>query len=205
MNTPNSSSQEPRIGILGGSFDPPHKGHLAVAKAALEALSLDEVILLPTNRNPLKKTRTAPSEHRMEMTKLLVRKEPNVAVSDIEITRGGVSYAVDTVAELQMVQPSQYWFIMGSDALKELEAWKSPERLMKMCRIAVVNRNPAKGFVFPHGFPEEFKPFIDVVPMPYNSASSTEVRERILKKSDLSAFLPEAVISYIRANKLYQI
>jgi nicotinate-nucleotide adenylyltransferase len=193
-----------RIGILGGSFDPPHYGHLEMAKAALTHLNLDEVVMLPANRNPLKTRRMAPPDQRLEMLKLLVRNEPKTAVSDIELTRGGMSYAVDTVAELQMVQPAEYWFILGSDSLKAIGDWKAPHRLFKMCRFAVVNRDLRKDFHFPPSFPEEFRQFVDVVPMPPHPASSTEVRERVVRKRDLSTLLPPSILSYIRDKHLYE-
>jgi nicotinate-nucleotide adenylyltransferase len=204
----NSNLQEPssgaRIGILGGTFDPPHKGHLAMASAAIEALNLEEVLFLPTHKNPLKKTRAERPEHRLELVKLLVRNHPKFAVSDIELTRKGPSYSVDTLAELQMVRPANYWFIMGSDALKDVANWKGPERLLKMCRLAVINRELHKSFAFPSSFPEQWRPFVDLVPMKPHPAGSTEIRERILLKRNLSDWIPENVLTYIRDNHLYE-
>src|SRR3954471_14443433 len=106
-----------RIGILGGTFDPPHSAHLALAHKALDELRLDEVMFLPVNRNPLKKIKMSPAKDRLEMVKLAIRDEPNFSVSDIEIARGGPSYAIDTMNELTYARPAEYWFILGSDAL----------------------------------------------------------------------------------------
>ncbi|MEA2552477.1 MAG: nicotinate-nucleotide adenylyltransferase, partial [Fimbriimonadaceae bacterium] len=86
-----------RIGILGGTFDPPHEGHLAIARAAISQLELDEIIFMPVARNPLKRKPIATGKQRLAMTKLLLEDEPKVAISDLELSRGGKSYAVDTL------------------------------------------------------------------------------------------------------------
>src|ERR1700722_59500 len=107
-----------RIGVLGGTFDPPHLGHLALARAALRQLELDEVLFLPANRNPLKTGKGGtPAKHRLAMIDLMLKNEPTMAYSDMEITRGGPSYAVDTLNELHAVRPAEYWFLMGADSL----------------------------------------------------------------------------------------
>src|ERR1041384_5745403 len=101
-----------KIGILGGTFDPPHNGHLAFAEAAVQTLELDEVLFIPANRNPLKpEKRQASAKDRLEMVRLMVEGKPQMAVSDIEIRRGGPSYAVETLDELHFVSPAEYWFL----------------------------------------------------------------------------------------------
>jgi len=95
-----------RVGIFGGTFDPPHAAHLALAHQALQDLHLDEVMFLPVNRNPLKKQRTSSPRDRLEMVKLAIHDEPNFSVSDIEIVRGGPSYAIETMSELTYAQPA---------------------------------------------------------------------------------------------------
>jgi len=98
-----------RIGVLGGSFDPPHRGHLAMAKVALEQLELDEVVFVPANRNPLKdRPVSASGKQRLSMVAAMIADEPQMSVSDMELTRGGLSYAIDTIQELQMVRPGEY-------------------------------------------------------------------------------------------------
>ena len=109
-----------KTGVLGGTFDPPHYGHLELAKAAKAQLGLDEVMFVPANRNPLKTRKTASAKHRLRMVELEIEDEEGLSVSDIEITRGGPSYAVDTLEELKMVRPGEYWFIVGADALETL-------------------------------------------------------------------------------------
>ncbi|HWD41022.1 MAG TPA: nicotinate-nucleotide adenylyltransferase [Fimbriimonas sp.] len=195
-----------KIGILGGTFDPPHDGHLAIARAAIEQLELDEVIFLPANQNPLKnRGHQTPAKARMEMVRRLVENEPNVAMSDIEITRGGKSYAVDTLSELQMAQPAEYWFLMGADTVKELTLWKAPQRLVKLCRLGVVSRPPHTDADVIKRLPPELAAAIDIIKMPTMPVSSTEIRDRLAQKRDVSALLPGRVLTYIRENKLYQI
>jgi len=117
-----------RIGILGGTFDPPHIGHLELARAAIDALKLDEVLFLPAHRNPLKRAKSSPAKQRLEMVQRMVADEPKMAVSDIETSRGGPSYMVETLMELQMVKPGDYWVLLGADAMKTFDEWKTRRR-----------------------------------------------------------------------------
>ena len=97
-----------KYGVLGGTFDPPHLGHLEMAQAARAALGLDEVVIVPANRNPLKTRQASPAKHRLKMCSLMAAGEEGLTVSDVEITRRGPSYAVDTIEELRMARPGEY-------------------------------------------------------------------------------------------------
>ena len=195
-----------RIGILGGTFDPPHLGHLQLADAAKASLELDEVLFLPANRNPLK-TRPigTPGKYRLEMVRRLIAQDPSFAVSDMELTRGGMSYTVDTIGELLMVAPADYWFIIGADGLKNLHDWKSPQRLLRICRLAVAVRPPMTDFDVAARIPEEFRERVDVIKMEPSNVSSTEIRERLARRQAVTGLVPESVVAYIREQKLYQI
>jgi nicotinate-nucleotide adenylyltransferase len=194
-----------RIGILGGTFDPPHNGHLAIARAATSGLELEEVMFMPAARNPLKTGRKpASARDRLEMVKLLIAKEPSMSVSDIDITRGGRSYAVDTLEELQVARPAEYWFLMGADALHDLPAWKQPEKLIKMCRIGAVVRDSFDVKTITGRWPVEYQAAVDPIPMEKVDISSTDLRERSAKGRLTSLFLPEAVRQYIEQHKLYR-
>lgn len=194
-----------RIGIFGGTFDPPHIGHLALARAALEQLELDEVLFLPANRNPLKSKKTATNgKHRLGMVEALVRNEPQMAVSDMELTRGGTSYTVDTLGELQVVQPADYWFIMGADSLKGLADWKNPHRLLRLARLAVALRPPIMDSDALARVPEEFRSRIDVLTMPPMDVSSTDLRERLARNQSVNPSIPPDVLKYISTNQLYR-
>ncbi len=194
-----------KIGVLGGSFDPPHIGHLALARSARAALGLDEVILLPASRNPLKATTKAtPAKHRLAMVQLLVDGEDGLAVCDLEVVKGGLSYTVETMTELGAAQPAEYWFLLGADALRGLPNWKQPQRLVRLCRLGVVVRPPMNEFDALVHVPEEFKSAIDVIPMKPIDVSSTELRGRLAQREPVAPYIPPQVLQYIKEHKLYQ-
>lgn len=193
-----------RIGILGGTFDPPHIGHLELARAARDQLKLDEVIFLPAFRNPLKRVKSAPAKQRLEMVQRMVAEEQKMSVSDIEISRGGASYMVETLMELQMVKPGDYWLLLGSDALKGFEQWKNPHKIVKLCRLGVVLRPPTVESEVTGRLGPDLKDRVDLIPMKQVDMSATEVRDRLSKRSKLVApFLSPAVLQYIKQNHLY--
>lgn len=194
-----------KIGILGGTFDPPHIGHLGIAQAALEQLDLDEVLFLPASRNPLKSHKAVASgKHRIGMVEALIRNEPKMAVSDMELTRGGVSYTVDTIGELLMVNPAEYWFLLGADALKNLADWKNPHRLLRLARLGVVVRPPMSEAEAISRIPEEFRDRVDIVQMNPVEISSTELRERIRTHKGVNPWAPIDVLKYISTHNLYR-
>jgi nicotinate-nucleotide adenylyltransferase len=194
-----------RIGVLGGTFDPPHIGHLQLAKAAIEQLELDEVLFIPANRNPMKSQKSETSaKHRMAMVERLVADEEGMAFTDMEITRGGPSYSVDTLNELHMVTPADYWFIMGADALKTFSSWKSPHRLLKLCRLAVALRPPLTVADVMLKLPEETRSKVDVISMPGIEIASSDLRNRMLQGKPVTQWLTPKVLQYIHTHKLYQ-
>ena len=193
-----------RIGILGGTFDPPHKGHIALALAAKEALELDEVLLLPAHRNPLKHIKAGASpKHRLAMCEAVIKEHPGLGVCDLDISRGGPSYAVDTLAELHAVQDAEYWFILGSDAIRHINSWKAPERLMKLCRFAVATRSE-KLADFQQWMTPDLAAHVDLVPMPPVDISATELRNKIAKRESVNLWIPPTVIQYIQEHNLYR-
>jgi nicotinate-nucleotide adenylyltransferase len=195
-----------RIGILGGTFDPPHQGHLKLVESAIQSLQLDEVIFLPANSNPFKQNnRSTPAKQRLEMTQLLTKNHLKLAVSDMEITRGGLSYTVDTLGELQMVHPGEYWFILGADAIKGFPEWKNPHRILRLCRLAVAARPPINREDTLRGLGEEFTEKVDMIEMPPTEISSTSIREKIMKGHSVDKLTTPEVIDYIKRNKLYKL
>ena len=193
-----------RIGILGGTFDPPHLGHIALARAAIETLQLDEVMFLPVFRNPLKKSKQTGARQRLEMVTTAIESEPNVSVSDIEIQRGGASYAVETLQELTYVQPADYWFLLGSDALKTIGQWKQPEKLLRMCRLGVVLRGMTDRDQLLASVPEYVAPAVDWIQMPPVDISATDLRQRILEGKPVAQWMNPKVLQYVQKNKLYR-
>lgn len=192
-----------RIGILGGTFDPPHAGHLALAHAARDQLKLDEVILMPANRNPHKSAKATIPKHRFEMVKLAVEGEPGLAASDLEITRGGLSYTVETLAELAMAQPAEYWWILGADALRDFGTWKQPERILRLARLAAAVRPPMSETDVRARLSGELKEHVDIVRMNAMDVSSTDLRSRLERKQTVNPWIAPRVLRYIQEHRLY--
>src|SRR4030067_3552395 len=131
-----------QIGILGGTFDPPHIAHLIIAQAILEKLKLDEIRFIPSNIPPHKKNDTiTPARHRFEMLKLAVSGHPRFKVSDLEVKRGGISYTIDTLRELSLPKSKKkLYLILGSDNLKQLPGWRNPKDIYRLARVVLVRR-----------------------------------------------------------------
>ncbi len=136
-----------RIGLFGGTFDPIHWGHLRSAEEVREALSLDRILFIPASRPPHKKGQhTTPAHHRLQMVRLAVKKNPRLRVSTVEIKRGGVSYSIDTLRYYaRAVKGSNsYYFILGSDAFREIASWKNFRDIFPLCHFVVTSR-PGSG------------------------------------------------------------
>lgn len=193
-----------KIGILGGTFDPPHLGHLEFARAAIEQLGLDEVIFLPAHRNPLKKLKSSPAKQRLEMVRQMIASEPQMAISDADISRGGPSYMIETLQEFQMVRPADYWVLMGADAFKSFGEWKNPEKILKLCKLGVAVRPPATENEVLQRLNPELRDRIDIVPMKRLDISATDLRQRLAKgQGSLGPYMSPVVLQYIKQNHLY--
>lgn len=194
-----------KTGLLGGTFDPPHNGHLAIAEAALAQLELDEVMFMPASRNPLKSGRVvAGGADRLEMVRLMLNGQMNLALCDLELTRGGPSYMVDTLVELQMARPGDYWLLLGADSLQTFPKWKQPDKIIRLCRIGVVPRGIHTKDEMLGWLPAEYRDAIDFIDMPLQETSSTELREKIARKQPVSNWLGRDVKQYIDQHKLYR-
>ncbi|MBX3119164.1 MAG: nicotinate-nucleotide adenylyltransferase [Fimbriimonadaceae bacterium] len=193
-----------RIGIFGGTFDPPHKGHIQLAKAAKEQLELDELILVPAHRNPLKKLRSvATAKQRLEMVKLAIGNEPGIVASDIEIARGGVSYTIDTLFELQQAIPGEYWLILGGDTARGFESWKDWQKIASRCRLGVVVRPPETWQSMMMRVTPNLREKIDRIDAPPMDISSSAIRADLARGERSLSSLPTKVLQYILENKLY--
>lgn len=201
-------SSEPhaqKIGIFGGTFDPPHVGHLALAEAALAQLELDEVVFLPNSRNPLKQSQhPVPGRHRLEMVRLMIAGSARFAVSDLDVTRKGPSYALDTMQDFCEVRPAEYWWLMGSDALRTFHEWRQPMRLLRLCRLGVALRPPTTVEYLQARVHPDILARTDFVNMPPNAVSSTEIRQRLAKGQPTLGALPKVVLEYVERHKLYR-
>ena len=192
-----------RIGIFGGSFDPPHVGHLLAASDAAEALGLDRLVFVPARVSPFKDgvTRTSAAD-RLAMVRLLVGNDPRFAVDPIEIDREGLSYTVDTLAAYADRDPdTELVLLVGEDVLPGFPQWREPERIRRLARLAVLRRST-------EGEPELPEPLRADPPVMLQTrridVSSTEVRQRARAGRSLRGFVPEAVAAYIEQGRLYR-
>lgn len=193
-----------KYGVFGGTFDPPHVGHLALARAAIEQLELDEVLWVPTYQSPFKSRADATSaRRRLKMVDLCLAEEPQMAVSDIEIGRGGVSYTVDTLEELTMVRPAEYWLLLGADALASLHTWRRYEHLLRLCRIGAVARAPHDPQALLELLPPEIAERTDIIAMEPLDVSSSMIRQRVFYEQTVARYLKPSVLNYIEENRLY--
>ena len=200
-----------RIGILGGTFDPPHLGHLLIAETARVALDLETVIFLPAGEPWLKSgQRITPAAHRLEMVRLAVADNPGFCVSDCEIRRAGATYTVDTLRELRCGFPAdtQLFFIVGSDVLDQFHRWKEPEAILELCRLAVIERpgGPEEGIA---ALSEGFADALDTgavvsVAGPRVDFSASELRRVLAAGQSTRYQIPDAVAQYIAEHELYR-
>jgi nicotinate-nucleotide adenylyltransferase len=189
-----------RIGLLGGSFDPPHTGHLLAASDAHEALSLDRVVLIPTANQPLKAGQevTAATD-RFAMTQLLVGDDARFAVDAIEIDRGGLSYTVDTLAALTARwSGAELFWLVGTDVTATFAKWREPERIGELATVVVLQRTGEEPNLA--AMPATTR----VLKTRRIDVSSTEIRRRISEGKSIRGFVPEAVADYIALQQLYR-
>jgi nicotinate-nucleotide adenylyltransferase len=194
-------AQLKRIGIFGGSFDPPHLGHLVIAELARRTLKLDVVYLVPAYQPPHKAGRHASTARdRLAMTKLSVRGNPSLRVSDIEIKRRGVSYTVDTVRAFHRRFPAaEIFLIIGSDSLRQFHSWKDPEAILALTSLAVYQR-PQRGSQ-PSGTSSIKMHWIKG---PLMNLASSDIRRRLLQGKAIDEMVRENVLAFIIRKRLYQ-
>lgn len=197
-----------KIGILGGTFDPVHLGHIMMAEEARDALSLSEVLLVPAGQ-PMSKLneRITSAEHRLAMLRLAVAGKRNLKVSAMEIERPGPSYTVDTITGLKSrySREDELYFILGWDSLEQLAGWREPARLVSLCYLAAV---PRPGWHHPDlkaleagipGISERVvfleKPLVDI--------SASSIREMAARGENIDHLVPAPVAEYIKKHKLY--
>lgn len=188
-----------RIGILGGTFDPIHNGHLALAEAARLQLKLQKIIFVPTFTPPLgvKSSNLTPASARFEMVKAALDNQSEHEVSDIEIKRKGISYTVDTLRELRKKypEPHELFFITGGDWGRSLDQWKDIKTIFSLCTFVVAKRPGYKKLKLP---PEV--QFLDFRPL---DISSTQIRNMIAKQESVNQLVPQQVLKVIKRRQLY--
>ncbi len=195
-----------RIGIMGGTFNPIHNGHIYLAKCAYETLKLDRVLFMPSGNSYLKKN-VLDAEHRVGMTQAAIEKYPYFELSLVEVEREGNTYTYDTLQHLTEENPdTEYYFILGADSLLYIDKWKKPEIIFELCTLVCAVRNDSDLSVL-HAKGEELAKLgakIIYLNMDKIDISSTVIREGLKMGMDISAMVPEAVLRYIKQEHLYE-
>jgi len=199
-----------KIGVLGGTFDPIHLGHLIVAEDIRQKLGLGEVLFVPAGRPWLKLKEEKPisaAEHRLAVVRLAVASNPYFKVSTLELDRPGLSYSIDTVLELKakLSAGAEIYFIVGPDALAELPRWKDPGRLVEICQVVGIGRPgyaQADLNILESSIPGVSQRIM-LMDVPQIDISATEIRRRVAQRLSIRYLVPEAVEKYIAEHRLY--
>jgi nicotinate-nucleotide adenylyltransferase len=195
-----------QIGILGGTFDPIHYGHLIIAEAAMDQLGLDRIEFLPANDPPHKpEGSVSPARHRAAMVQTAIEPVDYFELNCIEMERAGPSYTVDSLEQLVRERPQDsFWFIIGGDSLRDLPFWRSPERILELASLAVIDR---PGAIYDlaglEGLVPGLRQRIALVEAPLIDLSATLLRRRFAAGGSIRFQTPDSVIAYMTANGLY--
>ena len=201
------------IGLLGGSFNPVHVGHLLMAQGALDALNLEKVTFIPARQPPHKDSATlADAPHRLKMLRMAVNGNERFEVSEIELRRDGPSYTIDTVRQLQKEygEEADLYFVIGADSIQELPCWKDAAMLVHLCRIVPISRpGERSGDEIQHlaraiGEQKARELLGRLLRIPLVDVSSSDIRRRIATGLSIRYLVPEAVRRYIEENRLYR-
>ena len=191
-----------RIGIFGGSFDPVHVAHVALARVALGTLVLDQLRFVPTGDAWQKARTLTPAPHRVSMLQRAIQDEPRFEVDDCELRRAGPSYTIDTVRELQAAEPADWFMIIGQDQYAKLASWHRWRELLPLVTWAVAARN---------GEAPAASPEVAAVPhrvrflsLPAMAVSSTDIRARLARNERIDGLVAPTVAAYIESNHLYR-
>lgn len=203
------NSSKNKIGILGGTFDPIHNGHIKIAREVKDRLGLRRILFIPAGK-PWQKAerRVTPAQHRVKMVELAINGVPYFEVSLIEVERPGSTYTVDTLKELRRIYDgTELYFILGWDALLGAPYWKEPEKIINLCYVVAVPRpriTPPDPVELDRIVPGIAKRLI-TLDAPQIDISSSDIRERIAAGMPLGHMLPERVAEYIKKNNLYSV
>ncbi|MCC6212455.1 MAG: nicotinate (nicotinamide) nucleotide adenylyltransferase [Burkholderiales bacterium] len=183
-----------RVGILGGTFDPVHNAHLAIARAALARLGLERILWLPTGAPGYRQPPLAPAADRVAMLKLALADEPRFAIDERELRAGASGFTFDSISSLKREYPqSQFVLLMGSDQYEKRATWHRWDELEKLCAIAVASRPGSQAGHSAESLPIEPSP-----------VSASDIRARVGRDEDISAMVPAPVLAYIRRKGLYR-
>ncbi|MBN9152814.1 MAG: nicotinate-nucleotide adenylyltransferase [Microbacterium sp.] len=194
-----SVTRPPRIGVMGGTFDPIHHGHLVAASEVAESFGLDEVVFVPTGE-PWQKQDVTISEHRYLMTVIATASNPRFTVSRVDIDRNGPTYTIDTLRDLKAQRPdAEFYFITGADAVAQILSWRDHDELWGLAHFVAVSR---PGHVLSTaGLPSED---VSQLEIPALAISSTDCRNRVRKGHPVWYLVPDGVVQYIAKHHLYR-
>lgn len=192
-----------RVGIMGGTFDPIHNGHLVAASEVAWVYDLDEVIFVPTGRPAFKLDKAVTNaEDRYLMTVIATASNPKFTVSRVDIERPGVTYTVDTLRDIQRLRPdSDLFFITGADAVAEIIRWKDAERMWDLAHFVAVSRPGYSSKIPSSQIPDQK---VDMLEIPALSISSTDIRKRSARGMPVWYLVPDGVVQYINKHGLYR-
>jgi len=195
-----------RVGILGGSFDPIHYGHLRLAETMREALSLDKVLFVPAQVSPFKTGRTTtPAALRAKMVEAAIDNNPFFQMWTGELERPGPSFTVDTLRQLTAEFPDDpLWLLAGTDAVRDLPLWREPETIVRLARLAVGARPGTESAEALDALPENWRERVDFVPMTPVDLASTDLRQRVASGRSIRYLVPPSVAEIIDKNDLYR-
>ena len=197
-----------RLGILGGTFDPPHIAHLVMADQARSQLGLSCVLLVPAGQPPHKRGRpVTPIEHRLAMTQLAIAGDPSLALSRVEVDRPGPHYTADTLALLRAAHPEdEFYLLIGSDSLRDLTAWRDPARVVAQARLAVMRRLDAELNIprLESALPG-ISARVEWLDAPWLDISSHDIQRRVRAGLSIRHLVPAAVEQYIVEYGLYRL
>ncbi len=197
-----------RLGILGGTFDPPHIGHLILAQYTVEALELDHLFFVPVGDHPHKDNTRTPVKHRLAMVERAIAGNSQFSISYVDVERSGPNYSADTVRIIQEQHPNvELYFVMGGDNLRSLPTWKRAQDLYARCKLAVMRRSDEDIYPEMHGdkLPGLAKRVVMVdAPLLGIWLSSTHAIERLQQGKSLRYVVPDTVLNYIKENGLYK-
>jgi len=197
-----------KIGVLGGTFDPIHQGHLVIAEEVVTRLNLAEILFVPAGQPWLKMDYpVSAAEHRVQMVRLAIAGKPGFKLSTMEIERAGPTYTVDTIAQLQaqLGAGAELFFILGWDNLNELPQWREPARLVKLCHLVAVPRPnyPLPGLNSLEAVIPGLTSSTIILDTPEIDISASEIRQQVAQGLSISHLVPEQVDKYIREHRLY--
>lgn len=198
-----------KVGIMGGTFDPVHIGHLIIAEKAREQFHLDEVLFIPSGTPYMKNVdEVLPGPIRSEMTSLAIEENPLFSISTIEIEKEGSTYTYETLETLHEKNPNtEYYFILGADSLFAMENWKNPEKIFADCHILAAlrnNKNAEEMETQAAYLKEKFNADISLIKTGNIEISSSMIRELVKEGHSIRYLVPDAVYDYIIKNKLYK-